>query len=97
MPKLTLGYMRVSETDECETKAALRKETPQLKKSQKASKDKDTPERPADGVYGQLLAEEWEEIKNSLTTNHKITNLIRKAGERWRCVPADERQKMNAW
>ena len=36
MPKLTLGYMRVSETDECETKAALRKETPQLKKSQKA-------------------------------------------------------------
>ena len=96
MPRLTLGYMRVSETDECETKAALRKETPQLKKSQKA-RTRILPERPADGVYGQLLAEEWEEIKNSLTTNHKITNLIRKAGERWRCVPADERQKMNAW
>ena len=76
--------------------AALRKETMQLKKSKKASKDKDIPKRPAGGVHGQLLAEKREEIKNSLTTDHKITDVIRKAGERCKSVPADETQKMDA-
>ena len=119
-----LGYVKVSETHECEIKsdewkklsdqakepcqkmyeavkaqydrdpsifltngtkekgtAALRKETLQLKKCKKASKDKDAPKRPAGGVSGQLLAEKREEIKKSLSADHKITDVIKKAGE----------------
>ena len=65
--------------------AALRKETLQLKESKKASKDKDA-----------LLAETREEIKKSLSADHKITDVIKKAGERWKSLPADEKQKMDA-
>ena len=64
--------------------AALRKETLQLKESKKASKDKDAPKRPAGGIYGQLLAEKREEIKKSLSADHKITDVIKKGGERWK-------------
>ena len=73
--------------------AALRKETLQLKESKKASKDKDAPKRPAGGVYGQLLAEKREEIKKSLSADHKITDVTKRAGERWKSLPADETQK----
>ena len=75
--------------------AALRKETLQLKESKKASKDKNAPKRPTGGVYGQLLAEKREEIKESLPAEHKITDVIKKAGERWKSLPADETQKMD--
>ena len=40
-------------------------------------KDKDAPKRPACGVYSQLLAEKWEEIKKSLPADHKITDVIK--------------------
>ena len=63
--------------------AALRKETLQLREPKKASKDKDAPKRPAGGVFGQLLAAKREEIKKSLSADHKITDVIKKAGERW--------------
>ena len=69
--------------------AALRKETPQLKEFKKASKNKDAPKRPAGGVYGQLLAEKWEEIKKSLPADHKITDIIKKAGEKWKSLLAE--------
>ena len=76
--------------------AALRKETLQLKEFKKASKDKEAPKRPAEGIFGQLLAEKREEIKKSLPADHKITDVIKKAGERWKSLLADERQKMDA-
>ena len=53
--------------------------------------------RPAGGVYGQLLAEkQGKEIKKSLPADHKITDVIKEAGERRKSRPADERQKMDA-
>ena len=132
-----LGYMKVSETDECENKgdewkklsdqakepcqkkyeavkaqydrdpvifltnggtkekgtAALRKETLQPKEFKKASKDKDAPKRTAGGVFGQLLAEKREEIKKSLSADHKITNVIKKAGERWKSLQAQSTRR----
>ena len=69
--------------------AALRKETLQLKGSKKASKDEDAPKRPAGGVFGQLLAEKREEIKESLSADHKIAHVIKKAGERWKSLLAE--------
>ena len=75
--------------------AALRKETLQLKGFKKASKDKDALKRPAGRAYGQLLAEK-REIKKCLPADHKITNVIKKAGGRWKYLLADERQKMDA-
>jgi len=73
--------------------AALRKEAMKLKESKKASKDKDAPKRPAGGAYGQFLAEKREEIKQSLPAGHSITDVAKKAGEMWKSVPADGRQK----
>ena len=36
------------------------------------------------------------EIKKSLSADHKITDVIKKAGERWKSLPADDTQKMDA-
>ena len=69
--------------------AALGKETLQLEEFKKASKDKDAPKRPQE-------TEKREEIKKSLSADHKITNVIKKAGERWKSLFADERQIMDA-
>ena len=49
---------------------------------------------PAGRVFGQLLAEEREEIKKSLSADH--TDVIKKACKRWKSLFADERQKMDA-
>ena len=72
--------------------AAMRKETLQLKESKKASQDKDAPKRPAGGVYGHLLVEKREEYAGGPQDHH----VIKKAGERWKSLPADEMQKMDA-
>ena len=63
--------------------------------SKKASKDKVAPKRLAGEVFGQLLAEKWEEIKKSLSADHKITDMIKRAGDRWKSL-LHERQKMDA-
>merc|ERR1712136_11281 len=73
--------------------AALRKDAMKLKEAKKASKDKDAPKRPAGGAYGQFLAEKREEIKKSLPAGHSITDVTKKAGEMWKSLPADGRQK----
>merc|ERR1712107_379971 len=73
--------------------AALRKDAKKLKEAKKASKDKDAPKRPAGGAYGQFLAEKREEIKKSLPAGHSITDVAKKAGEMWKSLPADGRQK----
>jgi len=73
--------------------AALRKDAMKLKEAKKASKDKDAPKRPAGGAYGQFLAEKREEIKKSLPAGHSITDVAKKAGEMWKSLPADGRQK----
>jgi len=75
---------------------ALRKEKKKEKKekaSKRASKDKDAPKRPAGGAYGQFLAEKREEIKQSLPAGHKVSDVTKKAGEMWKSLPADGRQK----
>merc|ERR1712136_107496 len=73
--------------------AALRKDAMKLKEAKKASKDKDAPKRPAGGAYGQFLAEKREEIKQSLPAGHKMTDVAKQAGEMWKSLPADGRQK----
>ena len=75
--------------------AALRKETLQLKESKKASKDKDVPKRPA----VEITVSSWPKSgrrSRLASADHKITNVIMEAGERWKSLLADERQKMDA-
>ena len=55
-------------------------------------KDKDDPKKPA-GEDGHFLAEKREEIKRSLLVNHKIPDVIKKAGEMWKSIPTDLRQR----
>ena len=54
-------------------------------------KDKDDPKKPAGDSH--FLAEKREEIKRSLLVNHKIPDVIKKAGEMWKSIRADLRQR----
>ena len=47
-------------------------------------------------VESSVSAEKREEIKKSLPADHKITDVIKKAGERCKSLLADDRQKMDA-
>lgn len=77
---------------------ALRSEKKALKlgKAKKKVKDADAPKRPAGGAYGCYLGDQREEIKKSLPSDHKITDVSKKAGELWKALPEAEKQKYEA-
>merc|ERR1719274_253214 len=71
--------------------------------SKKRKKDKNAPKRPAGGGYGCFLAANRDEIKKSLPKDHKMTDVGKAAGEKWRAMSAaakkpfeDEFAKKNA-
>lgn len=53
-------------------------------KEPKKEKDPDRPKKPVGGAYGIFLAEKREEISKSLPADHKMTDIGKAAGERWR-------------
>lgn len=62
-------------------------------KDGKKKKDKDAPKRPAGGAYGQFLNSNRENIKKLLPADHKITDVTKKAGEMFKALSAEDRQK----
>ncbi|CAJ1424440.1 unnamed protein product [Effrenium voratum] len=57
-----------------------------------AEAKEDKPRRPAGGAYGCFLAAEREEIAKSLPEGHKMTDVGKAAGERWRSLTEEEKQ-----
>lgn len=53
-------------------------------KEPKKEKDPDRPKKPVGGAYGIFLAEKREEISKTLPADHKMTDIAKTAGERWR-------------
>jgi len=58
-----------------------------------AKKDPDAPKRPVGGGYGVYLAEHREEIKQSLPADHKITDVSKAAGAKWKALPETEKEQ----
>lgn len=62
------------------------------KRGKKANKDPNAPKKPVGGAYGVYLAENREEIKKGLPAGHKITDVARVGGARWKALPEAERK-----
>merc|ERR1719161_549667 len=56
--------------------------------SKRRKKDKNAPKKPAGGAYGVFLAAKREEIKASLPKDHKITDVSKAAGAKWKALSA---------
>merc|ERR1712118_92869 len=52
----------------------------------KKKKDPNAPKRPAGGAFGIFLAENRAAIVKSLPAGHKITDVTKAAGEKWKAV-----------
>jgi len=59
----------------------------------KPKKDPDAPKRPAGGGYGVYLNEHREEIKKTLPADHKITDVAKAAGAKWKSLSETEKKK----
>lgn len=59
----------------------------------KPKKDPDAPKRPAGGGYGVYLNEHREEIKKTLPADHKITDVSKAAGAKWKSLSETEKKK----
>jgi len=63
------------------------------KNGKKPKKDKNAPKKPAGGGYGVYVAEHRAEIVKSLPAgSNKITDVSKKAGERWKALSADQKK-----
>merc|ERR1719482_1027927 len=58
----------------------------------KKKKDKDAPKRPAGGGYGIYVNEHRGEIVKSLPADHKITDVTKVAGARWKALTDAQRK-----
>jgi len=76
--------------------AALRSEKKAAKAEKLAKKDLDAPKKPAGGGYGRYLAEKRDEIKAMLPADHKITDVAKKAGELWKALSEQDKEKYQA-
>lgn len=70
---------------------ALRAEKKAAKDAKK-TKDPNQPKKPAGGGYGVFMAKKREEITKSLPVGHKMTDVAKAAGERWKAL-SDEARK----
>merc|ERR1712151_324371 len=57
------------------------------------ARDPDAPKKLGGGAFGRWLAENRGEVRKSLPSDHKITDVTKKAGEMWKALPDDEKQK----
>ena len=71
---------------------AKRKLGKKMKKRGKKMKDANVPKKPAGGGYGQYLAENREEIKKTLPQDHKITDVAKAAGAKWKSLSAKKKK-----
>jgi len=74
---------------------ALRAEKKAAKNVKKA-KDPNQPKKPAGGGYGVFLAKNREEITKSLPEGHKITDVAKAAGEKWKALSEEARKPFEA-
>merc|ERR1712007_401676 len=74
---------------------ALRTEKKAAKDAKRA-KDPNQPKKPAGGGYGVFLAKNREEITKSLPEGHKITDVAKAAGEKWRVLSEEDRKPFEA-
>merc|ERR1712113_281742 len=64
------------------------------KQGGKPQKDPNKPKKPTGGAYGQFMNANRVSIMNSLPAGaNKITDTARKAGEQWKMLPEEEKEK----
>lgn len=74
---------------------ALRSEKRAAKNAKKA-KDPNQPKKPVGGGYGVFLNKNREEITKSLPEGHKITDVTKAAGEKWKVLSEEARKPFEA-
>ena len=62
----------------------------------KKAKDPDAPKKPAGGAYGIYLAEHRPSIVASLPKGHKITDVAKAAGAKWKALSEEEKKPYEA-
>jgi len=62
------------------------------KKGRKAKKDPNAPKRPAGGSYGVFLSENRADIVKSLPAGHKMVDVAKAAGVKFKALPESERK-----
>jgi len=75
-----------------EKAAIVRKSKDKDADGAKKKKDPDAPKRPAGGGYGIYVNEHREEIVKSLPADHKITDVTKAAGARWKALTDAQRK-----
>jgi len=65
-------------------------------KEEKKVKDENAPKKPAGGAYGCFLSDKRKEITDSLPQGSKVTDVSKKAGELWKAVSEEEKNKYEA-
>lgn len=61
----------------------------------KAPKDPNVPKKPAGGGYGVFLSMHREELVKSLPKGHKVTDVSKAAGERWKLLTEADKRPYN--
>jgi len=74
---------------------ALRTEK-KVAKEAKRAKDPNQPKKPAGGGYGVFLAKNREEITKSLPEGHRMTDVAKAAGEKWKALSEEAKKPFEA-
>ena len=67
-----------------------------VKDGKRKAKDPDAPKKPAGGAYGIYLAENRPSIVASLPKGHKITDVAKAAGAKWKALSEAEKKPYEA-